>query len=388
MMSGRLTGGLSALLLLLLAGCSSGPTLTQGGGSTSQPPITSDDGLVLTPVSFSDLPGWSDDSPSQALPALRRSCDRLTRLQPSQPVGQDGRGGMVADWMGPCGALRSVSENDDQATRSWLQTWFQPYRAAAGSKTEGLFTGYYEAELHGSRRPSARYHVPLYSRPKGLPADPASVGKTYFSRSEIEAGALRGKVAELLWVDDEVDAHILQIQGSGRIQMEDGSVIRVGYDGNNGHKFVGLGKILLDRGKIAPGNSSMQMIRSWLKTHPDEAPALMAQNPRYVFFRLIQGDGPIGAQGVALTPGRSMAVDNRFIPLGAPLWLDSSDPDGLPLRRLMVAQDSGAAIKGAVRGDFFWGPGEAALEKAGRMRSRGWYYLLLPRERTVPVALN
>jgi membrane-bound lytic murein transglycosylase A len=144
---------------------------------------------------------------------------------------------------------------------------------------------------------------------------------------------------------------------------------------------------LLDHGIIAPGDTTMQTVRAWLKAHPSEAPALMAENPRYVFFRFLDSDGPVGAAGVPLTPGRSLAVDPHFVPLGVPLWLDSSDPDGHPLRRLMIAQDSGAAIKGPVRGDVYWGPGEAAFDKAGRMKSLGSYYLLLPRERSGPVAL-
>ena len=161
-------------------------------------------------------------------------------------------------------------------------------------------------------------------------------------------------------------------------------MVRVGYAGNNGRPFVGLSKILLSHGKVSDG--TMPVVRAWLKAHPAEAPALMAENPRYVFFRLVPGDGPVGAFSVVLTPGRSLAVDPRFVPLGVPLWLDSSDPDGLKLQRLMVAQDSGAAIKGAVRGDFFWGGGEQAFDKAGRMNSRGAYYLLLPNQRSGPLA--
>ena len=170
--------------------------------------------------------------------------------------------------------------------------------------------------------------------------------------------------------------------------MDSYAILKLVWAAILGILFIGLGTILREHGKITPGNSSMQAIRAWLKAHPGEASILMSENPRYVFFRLIRGDGPIGAQGVPLTPGRSLAVDSHYIPMGAPLWLNSRDPDGIPLQRLMVAQDAGAAIKGAVRGDVFWGAGESALEKAGRMRSRGSYYVLLPRERSVPIALN
>jgi membrane-bound lytic murein transglycosylase A len=366
--------------LVLLAACSTAP---ESQRSENGPPA-GPDRLVLTAIGYDRLPGWFGDDQSQVLPALRRSCDRITQLPPNQTIGLDGRGGLAADWFGPCGALRSVDGGDLRAVRAYFETWFQPYRAANGTRTEGLFTGYFEAELRGSRHRGGRYQTPLYARPANLPIDP---GEGYFSRAEIEAGALRGKANELLWVDDPVDAHILQIQGSGRILMDDGTIVQVGFNGSNGRKFVGLGRILLDHGKIAPGDSTMPTVRAWLKAHPAEAAALMAENPRYIFFRFLTGDGPLGASGVALTPGRSLAVDPHFIPLGVPLWLESSDADGNPLRRLVVAQDTGSAIKGPVRGDFFWGAGESAFQKAGRMKSQGGYYLLLPRERSGPVAL-
>jgi membrane-bound lytic murein transglycosylase A len=376
--------------LLLLAGCSHAPTLQQGSLSSAPLPPTAggEERLYTTPVGFADLPGWGDDTIAQAVPALRRSCEKITHMPPSQLVGGDGQGGVAGDWLAPCGALRSVAAGDHGATRSFFETWFQPYRVSSSGRPDGLFTGYYEAELRGSRRFGGRYQIPLYARPAGLAADPSVNGQPYYTRAEIEAGALRGKASELLWVDDAVDAHILHIQGSGKVTMDDGTILQVGFNGSNGQKFVGLGSILARHGKLAAGETNMPSIRLWLKTHPAEAPSLMAENPRYVFFRLFEGDGPIGAQGVALTAGRSMAVDTRFIPLGVPLWLDSTDPDGMPMRRLMVAQDAGTAIKGVIRGDVFWGAGEAAFDKAGRMKSRGNYYLLLPRSRSGPVALN
>lgn len=362
--------------LAVLSGCA---------GPSAPPPVAQaagPDRLLLTAVEFDLLPGWRDDSMAQAVPALRRTCEHISQLPPGQLIGQDGRGGLAGDWLAPCGALRYLAEGDNAGARAFFETWFRPYRASNGGIADGLFTGYYEAELHGSRHRGGPYRVPLYGRPSGLSADPES----YFTRAEIEAGALQGKAPELLWVDDPVDAHILHIQGSGRVILDDGSVVRVGYNGNNGRKFVGLGRILLDHGKIVPGDTTMQTVRAWLKSHPQEAPALMAENPRYVFFRLLAGDGPIGASGVVLTPGRSLAVDPHFVPLGVPVWLDTNEPNGRPLRRLMVAQDTGSAIKGPVRGDVFWGPGEEAFDKAGRMKSRGGYFLLLPRQRSAPVA--
>ena len=366
---------------LLLAAC---------GDKTAPPPVSSPsappppDRLAYIPVSFRQLPGWDSDRLAEAVPALRKSCDRLTQLPTGQAIGNDGAGGVAGDWSGPCGALRWVKLDDEVALRSYLQDWFQPFRIGNGHGDEGRFTGYYEAELHGSRKKSAKYHIALLGRPAGWAADPPSDASP--TRAQIEAGVLEGKAQPVLWVDDAVDLHILQIQGSGRVLLDDGSVQRVAYAGNNGKEFLGLGKILAAHGKLEPGAATMPAIRAWLKAHPAEAPALMAENERYVFFRLLAGEGPVGAFTVPLTAGRSLAIDPKFVPLGVPVWLDTTDPDGVKLQKLMVAQDTGRAIKGAVRADIFWGSGEAAFDKAGRMNAHGAYYVLLPAQRSGPVA--
>lgn len=337
----------------------------------------------MTPVAFADLPGWKDDHLVEAVPALRRSCDRLLQFPTDRAIGSDGLAGTAGDWYGACGALRWLKPGDEAALRDYLQSWFHVVKLGNGRGDEGRFTGYFEPDLLGSRHPSARFKVPLLGRPVGQ--NPDAPADSCCSRAEIEAGALKDKAPILYWVEDAVDAHILQIQGSGRITLEDGSLVRVGYAGNNGRKFIGLGRILADHGKL-PEKSTMPAIRAWLKAHPAEAPALMAENPRYVFFRPVPGDGPIGAFNVVLTPGRSLAIDPRYVPLGLPVWLDTIDPDGAKLQRLMMAQDSGVAITGIIRGDVYWGSGEAAFDKAGRMNSRGSYYLLLPSQHSSPVA--
>jgi membrane-bound lytic murein transglycosylase A len=241
--------------------------------------------------------------------------------------------------------------------------------------------------------------VPLYRTPPDLvTADlglfrPAFAGeriagrvdgtalKPYAKRAEIERGALAGRGLELVWVDDAADAFFLHIQGSGRVTLEDGSVVRVGYAGGNGHAYTAIGRELARRGVMAPEDVSMQSLRAWLANNPDEAQALMEVNDSYVFFRILEGEGPLGSQGVVLTPGRSLAVDARFLPLGAPVWLATTDPvdAARPLRRLTVAQDTGGAIRGPARADLFWGHGADAAERAGRMRQEGELYLLLPR---------
>jgi membrane-bound lytic murein transglycosylase A len=391
---------IATLLLLVAAACAEKP---------SPPPAPPAAGvhLTLTPVDFAMLPGWHEDTVGEAVGALAKSCARLTDLPPSQPVGRDGIGGTAADWLGPCGALRDVNAADGAAVRLYFETWFAPFRAAStGGVAEGTFTGYYEAELTGGLKREGRHSVPLYARPGDLmsidlgPFDPSLAGKRiwgrldannrfvpYWTRREIERGALGKGAKVLLWVDDPVDAHILSIQGSGRVLLPDGTTVRVGFDGTNGRPFVGVTKLLIDAGKLAPNRATMPDTRAWLEAHPAEAGALMDKNPRYTFFRLIPGDGPIGAEGVALTPLRSLAVDPSFIPLGVPIWLATTDPDGKPFQRLMVAQDTGGAIKGPVRGDIFWGTGPQAFAAAGRMKSTGRFYLLLPRRRSDQVAL-
>jgi membrane-bound lytic murein transglycosylase A len=202
----------------------------------------------------------------------------------------------------------------------------------------------------------------------------------YYSRSDIEAGRAPAGGRELLYAEDAVELFFLHIQGSGRVLLEDGRAVRVGFAGKNGRPYYAIGRELIRRGALDEEHMSMQTIRAWLADHPDEAAAVIAMNPSYVFFRELDGPGPIGAQNIVLTPGRSLAVDPAFIALGVPLWLETEEPlSGASLRRLVVAQDTGGAIKGPVRGDLFWGTGAAAGERAGAMKAEGRYYLLIPK---------
>ena len=382
-------------------------TLILAGSCTTAeppaPPAALADRMVLAPLGFDQLPGWGQDAAAAVLPALRRSCDRITRLPVDRSIGFDGIGGTAADWYSPCSAAAKVADGDDAAARAVFEAWFIPWQVSNNGRPDGLFTGYFEPEIKGSRQRQGRYQLPIYGKPSDLVT--ADLGKfrpdlageqlvgrldgarlvPYPSRAEIEAGAIDAAAPVVAWTDDAVDLAIMQIQGSGRVRLDDGSQIRLGVAGNNGRKFVGIGKLLKDAGKL-DGDTSMPAIRSWLKAHPAEGRALLAENPRYIFYGINPGEGPLGTEGVALTPERSLAVDPRFIPLGAPVWLDTVDPRGRPLRRLMVAQDTGAAIKGVVRGDVFWGSGESAFEQAGRMKSPGRLVVLLPRLRSPRMA--
>ncbi len=355
--------------------------------------------LVLEPVALTALPGWADDDPSAALPALRRSCDALSNQPAGKPVGPDGIGGNAGDWHAACTGLADVADGDATALRAWLARWFRAFRVTDNGAADGLITGYYEPELRGSRERSARYNVPLYRRPPDLVTVDLGAFRSslkgeriagrvdgrrlvpYASRAGIVAGALADRGLELVWVDDLVDAFFLQIQGSGRVVLEDGTVLRVGYDGTNGRPYTSIGRELARDGTMPVADITMQSLRGWLAAHPEAGRNLMDRNASYVFFRALPGDGPVGAEGVVLTPGRSLAVDRQFLPLGAPVWLATTDPldPDRPLNRLMVAQDTGGAIRGPVRADLFWGHGADAAERAGRMKQSGMLYLLLPR---------
>lgn len=363
-------------------------------------------GLRLEAALFADLPGWTDDDLIGAAQAIARSCDRLTSLAADRSVGSVALDSVAEDWWPACAAVAEAGA-DTTALRAALEGAYEPFLVLDAAEADdldeaahGLFTGYFEAELTGSRFQDDLYATPLYGRPLDLITvdlgrfDPELAGKgvvgavrdgrlvPYPERGDIEAGALESQDLELLWIDDPVDVFLLQVQGSGRVILPDGEVVRVGFAAHNGHGYRSIGRKLIDDGELKAHEASWSGIRGWVEANPDKAADLFAHNPRFIFFRELTGDGPIGAEGVALTPERSLAVDTRYIPLGAPIWLDTVRPGGddVPMRRLMVAQDKGGAIKGVVRGDFFWGYGDAALAEAGRMKSRGRYFVLLPKD--------
>lgn len=363
--------------------------------------------LDLTPATFSDLPGWGADAAAEALTGFRESCGALLRLPAEKAVAPLGeRSALPAlhagDFHDLCRRAARVGKGDG-AARVFFETEFRPYAASDGVNQDAFFTGYYEPSLRGSRKRGGAYQTPLLMRPKDL-IDVDLGGfrdewkgkriggrlagnrlEPYPDRGAIERGALAGRRLELLWVDDPVDAFFLHIQGSGRVVMPDGSVVRVGYGGQNGRSYVAIGKVLIERGELTKDRVSMQSIRQWLVDHPSEAAALLDENPSYVFFRKLEGPGPLGTQGVPLTPGRSLAVDRQFLALGTPIYLDTLAPSAQPgapdqpLQRLVIAQDTGGAITGPLRGDVFWGPTEEAAEIAGRMKHRGRMWVLVPK---------
>jgi membrane-bound lytic murein transglycosylase A len=353
---------------------------------------------VLTPVSYTDLPGWRGDSMQDAPVAFARSCEKLVKIPANTPFKPQGTYG---DWHRVCNAFIAMQDVDAPTFKAFIEHWFTPYQVKDKKEgAQGLFTGYYEPLLHGSHTRHGTYQTPLYAKPENMFVadlglwDESLKGKKITGliegteltrvpeRAKIEtAGMSRTEV--LVWVNDPVDAFFLHIQGSGIVKMEDGSTQRVGYAAQNGHPYYAIGRALIERGELTKENVSLQSIRQWMATHPEGAQELMNLNPSYIFFRLLDSEGPEGAQGVALTQLRSLAVDKNLYSYGMPIWVDAEFPvprAGQPrLQRLLMAQDTGGAITGTVRGDVFWGHGEDAALYAGQMKSKGSMWVLLPK---------
>lgn len=368
----------------------------------------SDDALPqvqFSAIAYEQLIGWPDDNPAAAVEAFKRSCEKLTTRPGSSAIGAHAIYGNAEDWLMACDAALNIQEKPTaEEARQFFEAWFQPFEVTADGNTEGLFTGYYEPLLHGSKERAGSYKVPLYLPPDDLVRvdlgrfNPDLEGQSirgriegqdfipYFSRDDIVKGALSDRELELVWVDDEIEKFFLQIQGSGQVRLDDGTVLRVGYAEQNGLPYRAIGRDLIEIGALSPEEVSLQSIREWLLANPDRAEDIMSRNKSYIFFRenteLDPSEGPLGAQNVPLTAGRSLAVDPRHIPLGAPLWLETTVPEPSgerPLHRLVIAQDTGGAIKGPIRGDVFWGAGEQAEIIAGHMKSRGRFFVLVPR---------
>ncbi len=354
---------LTLLLIMWLEGCSSTKI-----ARTNRP-------FDFVEMEFSSLPDWKKDDFNKAGEALARSCQAPNEI-----------------WKGFCDGFKK--QKTAKEIRKYIEKTLTPYLVTSYGKTSGTFTGYYETELTGTLKQTHSNQTPIYGIPNDLikvyssdvcrdKSDDVFYGRaengrfvSYFDRKNIMKNGCNAPV--LLWADCDIDAFILHIQGSGRVITPDG-VYRIGYAGNNGHPFVGIGKIMSDEGLLKKGKASMPEIKKWLKKNPKKAKELMAQNPRYIFFDLKEDmGGPIGAAGVPLTAERSLAVDTNYIPLSTPIYLTTSEPK---IRKLVVAQDKGSAIKGPIRGDYFWGYGDEAFEKAGRMKSSGSYYILWPKGR-------
>ena len=373
---------------LLLAACHTAPS------KAPTPPVL----VAPTPVtpsapvapfaasSWDKLPDWQNTDLLPSYSALQQSC-RALKNKPN--------------WQTLCSRAETLSQTDNAGLHQFFESAFTPYQVSnPDGSTQGLITGYYEPKLLGSRTKTKRFSYPIYGVPedlltidlgdvypqlKGMRLRGRLQGKKvlpYYDRADIEQGKAAVKGRELFWVDNAVELFFLQVQGSGRIELPDGSSVKIGYADQNGQPYASIGKKLIEMGELKLEQASMQGIKQWGEQHPDKLPALLAHNPSYVFFRELpdQLSAPVGALGVPLTDAYSIAVDPRTIPLGAPVFLSTTYPNtNQPLNRLMLAQDTGGAIRGAVRADFFWGYGEEAGVLAGRMKQDGQMWVLFPK---------
>ena len=388
----RLSRAASAAILILTAACASLDNVI------GEKPA---DEIRFERSSFAKLDGWSAGDPKLALAAFSASCRRLVKRKDGDAFGGVAAYGTVGDWRGACNAALQSSPNAQQ----FFEAWFEPVAVSNRDEQIGLFTGYYEPELTGSRTAGGKFTTPLYTRPADLVSvdlgafRPAMKGERiagrvddaklvpYATRGQIVSSGLGGRSNVIAYVDDPVGAFFLQIQGSGRVKFANGEVIRVAYDGQNGHPYTAVGRVLIDRGEVRREDMSMQRIRSWLLANPSKAEPLMSENASFVFFKeqpiADPALGADGAQSLGLTPEASLAVDLKFHGLGAPMWIDATAPaesgPDVVFRRLVVAQDTGGAIRGPVRGDVYWGAGKRAEEIAGRMAHKGRLTVLLPK---------
>lgn len=359
----RVLAGVAAFVAVAftLSGCA-GSATRQGG-------------VAMSPISFNEIPGWSDDKQGEALVAFRRSCPKLT-TGPDSKITTDGGEKTVAtaEWKRICDAAAAANERDPVSARRFFEDNFRPLVVSA----PGKFTGYFEPELRGSRVPSRFFTIPIYRRPPDL------TDKPYLTRAEIDQGALKGKGLEIAWVQDPVALFEVQVQGSGRVHLAEGGTLNLGFDGSNNRPYTAIGSVLVEMGVMKREDATWPAIRDWLKRNPQQARDVMRKNERYIFFKDTRVQATTGAEGVPLTAQRSLAVDTAFTPFGTPIWIETVRPvAGKPgatevYRRLMIAQDSGAAITGPARGDVFFGGGAQAADWAGRMASPGRAIVLVP----------
>ncbi len=395
-----------AVALAAIAGCVTAPPVPPAVVTPPPavtPPAPPSLPAKYLPVAWTALPGWSDDQVHEAWPAFRAGCAALIASAATSGL-----------WQGPCAAAEFLSPVDRTTVRRFFESHFIPYQViTADGRDTGMVTGYYEPLLSGSRVRSARYQVPLYAAPDDLLTidltelypelkDKRLRGRVegkrvvpYWSRADIENGNAPVSARALVYVADPVDAFFLQIQGSGRVRLAEGGIMRVGYADQNGHPYRSVGRILVERGEMPLERASLQGIREWGQRNPEKLGPLLDENPSYVFFREVPApapgtleaeiDGPFGSLGVPLLRERAIAVDPRSIPLGAPVYLATTYPlSARPLTRLVLAQDTGGAIRGAVRADFFWGFGDDAGREAGRMKQDGRMWILWPKDAPPP----
>ncbi len=357
--------------------------------------------LGIRKASFAQLPGWKATNTKKSFIAFQTSCKAFLKQNPEKLVGSEYMDLQVKDWLPACNAAMAINADSKAETQLFFQKWFTPVEFFDNRPVQGLFTGYYMPLLQGSLTKTDEYNVPLYGLPKKLVTADLELFDTklknrkirgrvqnnkllpFYTREEINKGMIAKFTPVIVWLNSSIDRSFLEIQGSGIIKLRDGSQLVVGYAGENGAAYTAIAKVLIDQGVMTRDNASMQHIRKYLEAHPEQIDRVLNQNKSFVFFEILRNKAALGTQGVPLTPGYSLAIDRKWVPLGAPVWLNTTRPDHKSdqqkiFQRLMVAQDTGGAIKGVVRGDVYWGAGERATHIAGKMKNPGHYWVLLP----------
>jgi membrane-bound lytic murein transglycosylase A len=405
----------AAVAMLLFAACrESQPVVHEDASAPRCPPsapvalpcpepaaaAVDGDAVTLSRVDFEELPGWADDRHAEALPAFLASCSVLAGIDDDAPIGTDPHSGKARDWRPACAAAARVPAGDHGAARAFFEAEFVPFAAHGSDGPKAKLSGYFVQALSGSRTRDARYRVPILARPDDLVSVELSAfipdGRSRRIWGRVVDGALvayptRAEIRRdlsdddaLLWVDDPVDALFAEIEGSGVVAMDDGRQLWIRFAGKNGRPYRGVGGILRAMGELERGQGTMDGIRAWFDAHPERFDPIVDLNQARVFFELTEEPGAVGTQGVVLTPRRSMAVDRAFIALSTPVWVDTRAPrPGVrgepPWRGLLIAQDTGGAILGPIRGDLYWGADREAADIGGRMGAPGRMWLLLPR---------
>lgn len=368
-------------------------------------PKAGHDTMSLTKAKFSELPGWTDDKLSEAVPSFLSSCAKLAELKDEDPVGVDGHGGIAKNWRAACAAAAKLKHGDEAAARTFFEAEFVPFVAAGKKGATGKLTGFDVQEVHASRKKQGTFQIPILARPSDLAM--VDLGKfikdahgrrvwgrmsatgeiePYFTRAEIRKGALAAQKLEIMYADDPVDVLFAQIEGSAKAKMDDGSEVWLEFAGKNGRSYMGVGGLLKARGALAkPGSGTMQGIRKWFVENSTKFDEVIDNDASYVFFKESKVPGAVGSQMVILTAERSLAVDRAFIAMSTPIFVDTKAPvvgqlgTTAPWQHLVIAQDTGAGIQGAVRGDVYWGDTRDAAERGGRMGGPGRYWVLLPK---------
>ncbi|BCA96274.1 membrane-bound lytic murein transglycosylase A [Legionella antarctica] len=335
------------------------------------------DKLSLIKVSFDELPGWDKADVKKSLLAFQLSCDAFLKQKPSHSTGSTLIKLKAGDWHPACKAAVALDSISEDTARTFFEKWFHPLEFEQKKPVHGLFTGYYMPRLEGSLKKTSKYNTPIY----GLPKNSRQI---HYTREQIDNGLLKRSAPVLAWIHSPVERLFLEIEGSGVIQLTNGKNIYLGYAGENGAPYTSIGKVLIDKGIMTKNNASKSAIIRYLESHTDIANNIIHKNKSFVFFEHLKRPVAVGAQDMTLTPGYSLAIDKKWIPLGAPLWLDTKRPSAQQskekqFQRLMIAQDTGGAIRGFMRGDIYWGSGKIAAFLGEHMKNKGHYWLLLPK---------